>query len=98
MSILSRIRNRFVDKRNAIPASKSTNDDAAAPPDWIPMPSSWLREAYYDNGNLFVRFKSGVVCQYAEIPGDVWNGLLDAGSKGKFFHQHIKGRSYTVVA
>lgn len=66
--------------------------------DWISFTSSYVKAGFYDNGNLFLRFKSGVVCQYAEVPGDVWNGLLDASSKGKFFHKHIKGRSYTVVA
>lgn len=39
---------------------------------------------------LFVTFKNGSYV-YTEVPKSEFEGLLNAPSKGKYIHQHIKG-------
>jgi hypothetical protein len=41
---------------------------------------------------LEVEFHSGGVYQYAGVPVRVYQGLIHAASKGRYFHDHIKGR------
>lgn len=61
--------------------------------EWIPVSSSNLDAVSYDDilRRLFVRFKSGSVYQYENVPKGKYQGLISAASKGSFFHQHIKG-------
>jgi len=44
----------------------------------------------YENGILEIEFKGNNVYQYFNVPQSVYNGLLSAGSKGTYFHSHIK--------
>jgi hypothetical protein len=47
---------------------------------------------YDENSNtLEVEFHSGAVYQYFDVPLNVYNGMIEADSKGKYFAQHIKG-------
>jgi KTSC domain len=41
---------------------------------------------------LEIRFESGQVYQYYDVPDDIFDAMLDAPSKGKFFNQNIRGR------
>ena len=44
-----------------------------------------------DSSTLEIEFHSGAVYQYFDVPLNVYEGLWDAGSKGQYFAQHIKG-------
>jgi len=49
--------------------------------------------------DLFVRFNSGAEYTYHNVPTDVVQEFLDAGSKGGFFAANIKGKySYNKMA
>jgi hypothetical protein len=39
-----------------------------------------------------IRFLSGGTWRYDGVPWEVFEGFLRAGSKGKYFRAHIKGR------
>lgn len=52
---------------------------------WVPEPNP---EA--DGGNMYVVFQSGWMYVYFEVPPELYDDFMDAPSKGKFHHQHIK--------
>jgi hypothetical protein len=41
---------------------------------------------------LQIQFESGRVYQYYDVPQDVYDGMLSAESKGRYFNQHIRGK------
>lgn len=41
---------------------------------------------------LEIRFESGQVYQYYDVPDDIFDAMLNAPSKGKFFNQNIRGK------
>ncbi|WP_409339851.1 KTSC domain-containing protein [Ornithobacterium rhinotracheale] len=41
---------------------------------------------------LYINFRSGYTYVYHRVPKSVFNGLLRAPSKGKFFNRYIRGR------
>ena len=43
-----------------------------------------------DSGELDITFTSGKTYRYLNVPPEVYDGLLDAESKGEFFNQNIK--------
>jgi hypothetical protein len=55
--------------------------------------SSALTNVSYDpkSGVLEVRFVTGRVYQYLNVPEDVFEKLMRAESKGIFFNAHIRG-------
>lgn len=57
----------------------------------IPVSSSNLVAVGYDEATstLRVAFKSGVY-DYYNVPKNIFEGLLNAPSKGKFHHAYIK--------
>ena len=61
--------------------------------DWISVESTNLSRVRHDeNSNtLEIEFIGGNVYQYFDVPKSIYDELLGAGSKGKFFHQQIKG-------
>lgn len=59
----------------------------------IPVSSSNLASVGYENGNLLVRFRSGWTYAYSNVPASVYQGLMAAPSKGKYFNANI-GRRY----
>lgn len=55
--------------------------------------SSNLRAVGYDeDGTLVIRFRSGGTYAYHGVPPAVYDGLMRAGSHGRYFHSRIKGR------
>ena len=38
---------------------------------------------------LEIEFQTGDIYEYLDVPRDVFRALLDAGSKGRFFHAEI---------
>lgn len=60
---------------------------------WIEVSSSTLvRIRYAENtSTLEIEFQGGRVYQYFDVPILIYEALLQADSKGQFFHGQIKG-------
>ena len=56
----------------------------------ISVNSSNIVAIGWENNILRVQFNSGVMWEYYNVDDDVFQSFLNAESKGKFFHQHIK--------
>jgi len=58
--------------------------------------SSAMRSVGYDADRqiLEIEFPNGDVYQYYGIPPDVFDGLIQAESHGRFFHECIRGQNY----
>jgi lysyl-tRNA synthetase class 2 len=56
--------------------------------------SSVLANVTYDRRTraLEVRFVTGRTYRYADVPADLYERLLKAESKGRFFNSHIRDR------
>lgn len=54
--------------------------------------SSNIRSVGYDTDNqiLEIEFNSGAVYQYSNVPNSEYEGMMNADSKGKYFHSNIK--------
>ncbi len=52
--------------------------------------SSDLRSVGYENRTLEIRFHSGGVYRYYDVPQSVYINLMQASSHGKYFHRYIK--------
>jgi hypothetical protein len=46
----------------------------------------------FEKNVLEVRFCNGGLYQYLDVPESVLAELMRAGSKGRFFNQHVRGR------
>lgn len=59
-----------------------------------PVQSSNIESIGYDHNaaTLEVKFHSGEVYQYTNVPESVYKGLFDAESKGRYFHTNIRGK------
>ena len=62
----------------------------------IPVESSNLASVRYDpkSAVLDIEFKIGGIYEYSGVHKSVYDGLMNAVSKGKYFHQHIKNSVY----
>jgi hypothetical protein len=58
-----------------------------------PVASSNLRAVGYDPDLhlLEIEFRDGRIYQYPGVPAGVFRGLMNAASKGSYFHNHIEG-------
>ena len=64
----------------------------------IPVSSSDISSVGYENGTLYIAFKSGGLFSYSNVPESVFHGLLNAPSKGRYFHAYInKCYAYTRI-
>ena len=59
---------------------------------WQPLQSSNLAAYRYNEGErkLEIRFTSGRIYQYPNVPKDIVDGLATASSPGKYFNAEIK--------
>lgn len=59
----------------------------------IPVDSSNISSIGYDedSSTLEIEFHSGAVYQYFDVPLNVYQGIMEAASKGLNLAQHIKG-------
>jgi hypothetical protein len=60
----------------------------------IPIDSSMIEAAAYDKGSktLYLQFlNTGKVFAYEDVPEEVFQELLNAGSVGRFVRSEIKG-------
>lgn len=46
----------------------------------------------HDGDHLFIRFKSGGVHRFHDVPAETFESMKSADSVGKFFHATIKGK------
>ena len=55
--------------------------------------SSNINAIGYDEGSetLQIEFINGGTYQYFDVPQHVFDGIMNADSKGKFLHSNIKG-------
>jgi hypothetical protein len=60
----------------------------------IPVHSSNIRAVGYEpeTRTMEVEFHSGGVYRYSGVPETIYQGLMQAASKGSYFHDHIKDR------
>lgn len=56
----------------------------------ISVSSSNIASIGSEDGTMHIRFHSGGLCAYFDVPQSL--ELMGASSKGKYFHAHIKGR------
>ena len=52
--------------------------------DMIPVSSSDIASVGYENGTLYIRFNSGGLYKYSNVPESVYHGLMSASSHGKY--------------
>lgn len=64
--------------------------------EWEKVQSSNLDSISYDpiEFMLRIKFKSGAVYEYWDVPEAVWEGLKNAESKGKYFYSAIRNGPY----
>lgn len=58
----------------------------------IPVASSDIASVGYEGTTLHIRFNSGGLYAYYNVPTRIYNSLMSASSKGGYFHANIKGR------
>jgi len=46
---------------------------------------------------LEIEFAGGAIYQYFGVPQDVYEELLNAASKGMYFHENIRRRGYSYA-
>ncbi|HYP87251.1 MAG TPA: KTSC domain-containing protein [Polyangiaceae bacterium] len=53
-----------------------------------------MRSIGYDRptATLEIQFEGGGVYRYQGVPVEIWQGLRQAASKGKFFQAHVRDR------
>jgi len=56
-----------------------------------PVSSSNISSIGYENGTLYVSFKSGGLYEYVNVPEHVYRSLMTASSHGKYLAAHVKG-------
>ena len=52
-----------------------------------------MRSVGYDaeSSILEIEFSSGKIYRYADVPQNVYRGLMSSGSKGRYFEEQIDG-------
>jgi len=60
----------------------------------VPVASSTISSACYNRAEqlLELRFRSGAVYRYLEVPEFIHAALMAAESKGRYFNEAIRGR------
>jgi len=58
----------------------------------IPVESSNLASVGYDSvtSTLEIEFLGGGIYQYFAVPQEIYDGLMNAASKGSYLHHNIK--------
>lgn len=57
-----------------------------------PVKSSNISAVGYENGTLAVKFSSGTVYHYSDVPANVYAELLAAESIGRYFAANIRNK------
>ncbi|MEG6521119.1 KTSC domain-containing protein [Desulfotomaculum sp. 1211_IL3151] len=58
----------------------------------FPVTSSNISSIGYDTttNTLVIKFHSGGLYQYSDVPATIYQGLMSASSHGQYFHRLIK--------
>ncbi len=61
---------------------------------WVPLESEMLASAAYivEKRILYLRFRTGDVYRYFDLPAEAYQAFLNAESKGRFFLAHVRDR------
>lgn len=64
--------------------------------DRTPVDSTNLASVGYstETATLEVEFRSGAIYQYSGVPLEVYEGLMQASSKGQYFNAQIRSAGY----
>lgn len=59
-----------------------------------PVSSSSIRSVGYDEGErtLEIEFHSGGIYEYDDVSEEAYRELLQADSRGRYFHDHVRGQ------
>lgn len=57
----------------------------------ILVESSNVESVGYDGSTLYVSFRSGSEYAYDGVPYEIYKGLLDSPSKGRYLHANVYG-------
>lgn len=59
-----------------------------------PVASSAIEAVGYDSDDrtLEIEFRHGGVYEYFDVPEEVYRDLLTARSRGRYFHEHVRGK------
>ncbi len=62
--------------------------------DGVSVTSRTIAKVRYEDkaSTLEIQFQSGLVYRYFNVPRSVYDGLLQADSKGKYFNAEIKNK------
>jgi len=60
--------------------------------DMIQVNSSAVSAVGYENGTLYLQWKTGKLSTHPNVPVAVWNQLLAAPSIGQFIATHIRNK------
>lgn len=62
----------------------------------IPVESANLASVGYDEQQrvLEIEFESGSIYAYEDVPREVYEELMEAGSKGRYFMQNVRDSGY----
>ena len=65
----------------------------------ISVESSHLASVGYDSvtSTLVIEFHNGRIYQYFAVPQEIYDGLMNAASKGSYLHQNIKKGGYAYA-
>lgn len=58
----------------------------------VDVPSTTIASVGYDPDSLIleIKFTTGKLYQYFDVPPAIHSGLMNSDSKGKFFNAHIR--------
>ncbi|MEQ1861229.1 MAG: KTSC domain-containing protein [Chthoniobacteraceae bacterium] len=58
------------------------------------MDSTSIASAGYDvrSRTMEIEFRNGGIYRYRDVPRELFNGLMSAGSKGRYFIERIRGK------
>jgi len=56
----------------------------------VRVESSMINSIFFADGVLFVQFRNGSIYRYEEVPRSVYDSLLQASSKGKYFLRNVR--------
>jgi hypothetical protein len=58
--------------------------------DWVPVQSSVLAAVAYAPTQLWIEFRTGQIYRYRDVPVSIYQQLLAADSKGRFFNARVR--------
>ena len=66
-------------------------------PEMKPVDSAIIAAIGYnkESQDLYIRFNTGRIYKYSEVPPELYQQFEEAESQGKFFHQHIRNTYQT---